>query len=149
MFQRMTRREMLKLTALLAAGGYLAACGARAPEADGDTAPGDTVPMPEGDSEGNVVVMHFLHEFTEDHVAAFQAENEGITVEVLEADLTRFFAMYAAGTPPDLLRVQAPSVPQYLARNMLQDLTPFFEVSESCRSTTWRRPMTTTRPAAP
>ena len=133
MFQRMTRREMLKLTALLAAGGYLAACGARAPDTGDDTAPddvSDVVPLPAGDSEGNVVVMHFLHEFTEDHVAAFQEANEGITVEVLEADLTRFFAMYAAGTPPDLLRVQAPSVPQYLARDMLQDLTPFFEVSE-------------------
>lgn len=124
---RMTRRELLKMTGILAAGGLLAACGARSPQPAEETPSEVTGPV--GAAEGHVVVMHFLHEFTEDHVAAFQAENEGITIEVLEADLTRFFAMYAAGTPPDLLRVQAPSIPQYLARNLLRDLTPFFEAS--------------------
>jgi len=77
-----------------------------------------------------VVIMHFLHEFTEDHVKLFEEENPAITLEVIQAEPTRFFAMYAAGSPPDLLRVQAPSVPQYLARKMLYDLTPFFEVSD-------------------
>jgi len=37
--------------------------------------------------------------------------------------------MYAAGNPPDLVRVQAPSVPPYLARKMLYDLTPYFQAS--------------------
>jgi multiple sugar transport system substrate-binding protein len=37
--------------------------------------------------------------------------------------------MYAAGNPPDLVRVQAPSVPPYLARNMLYDLSPYFQGS--------------------
>jgi multiple sugar transport system substrate-binding protein len=74
--------------------------------------------------------MHFLHEFTEDHQAVFEDKNPGITTEVIPADLTRFYAMTAAGAPPDLLRVQAPSIPQYLARGLLYDLTPFFEVSK-------------------
>lgn len=145
MAKRITRREMLRLTGLLAAGSFLAACGTPEPtaqptaepepeeETPEETTPEETTEVvvpPAGDSEGHVVVMHFLHEFTEDHVNAFQDENPGITVEVIEADLTRFFAMYAAGTPPDLLRVQAPSIPQYLAREMLHDLTPFFEASE-------------------
>jgi multiple sugar transport system substrate-binding protein len=133
MVRRMTRREMLKLTGLLAAGGFLAACGAPATDPAVEKAPDEQpgeVPPAVGEAEGNVVVMHFLHEFTEDHVNEFEADNPGIAVEVLEADLTRFFAMYAAGTPPDILRVQAPSIPQYLARNMLLDLTPFFETSD-------------------
>jgi multiple sugar transport system substrate-binding protein len=128
---------MLKLMGLATAGGLLAACGTPTPEPVEETEepmeePEETmevVESPMGEAEGHVVVMHFLHEFTEDHVTAFQEQNSSITVEVLEADLTRFFAMYAAGTPPDLLRVQAPSIPQYLARDMLHDLTPFFEVS--------------------
>jgi multiple sugar transport system substrate-binding protein len=134
---KMTRREMLKLTGLLAAGGFLAACGVPANEPDVEDPPVDEQPGEigpgVGEPEGNVVVMHFLHEFTEDHVNEFEADNPGISLEVLEADLTRFFAMYAAGTPPDLLRVQAPSIPQYLARNMLLDLTPFFEASDILR----------------
>ncbi len=136
MFKRMTRREMLKLTGLAAAGGFLAACGApNTPPIDDEEPddPNDVVAPPPGEPEGDVVVMHFLHEFTEDHVNEFEADNPGISVEVIEADLTRFFAMFAAGSPPDLLRVQAPSIPQYLARNMLLDLTPFFEASDVLR----------------
>ena len=38
--------------------------------------------------------------------------------------------MYAAGTPPDLVRVQAPSIPQFLARKLLYDLTPYFQSSD-------------------
>ncbi len=148
----LTRREMLKLTSAAAAGSLLAACAPSAPETvevevtrevevevpvketvvvEATEAPAPTEAPPlSGPIEGHVVCMHFLHEFTEDHVAMFEEENPGITLEVIAADLTRFFAMYAAGSPPDLLRVQAPSIPQYLARKMLYDLTPFFEVSE-------------------
>ena len=89
------------------------------------------IPLLGGDIEGHVVIMHFLHEFTEDHQKTFEGKNPGITTEVIEADLVRFYAMTAAGAPPDLLRLQAPSIPQYLARGLLYDLTPFFEVSEA------------------
>jgi len=155
MSKRLTRREMLKLSGAVAAGGLLSACAPSEPEqvevtrevpveqtVEVQVAVEQTVvveatqapepveaPLLSGDIEGHVVVMHFLAEFTEDHIAAFEADNAGITLEVLQADLVRFFAMYAAGSPPDMLRVQAPSIPQYLARNMLYDLTPFFEVS--------------------
>ena len=88
------------------------------------------VPLLSGDITGHVVIMHFLHEFTEDHQKVFEEKNPGVTTEVIEADLTRFYAMTAAGTPPDLLRLQAPSIPQYLARGLLYDLTPFFEISQ-------------------
>jgi len=140
---RLTRREMLKLSGTLAVGTLLAACGPSAtPEAT--TAPSTTAPevteapvtVPTAAAvTGNVVVMHKVQqgELTEDMVAQFEAENPGITVEAVQDDLTRFFAMYAAGNPPDLVRVQAPSVPPYLARGMLYDLTPYFEASSVLR----------------
>ena len=134
--KKLSRREMLKVTGTVAAGALLASCTTPEPEAT-------EAPMEEGEAEepmeepeaapvsGHVVCMHFLHEFTEDHVNQFQEENPGITLEVVDgADPTRFFAMYAAGTPPDIYRVQAPSVPQFLARGLLLDLTPYFEASE-------------------
>jgi multiple sugar transport system substrate-binding protein len=77
--------------------------------------------------------MHNRGELTEDMETQFETDNPNITIDFLVADQTRFYAMYAAGSPPDLLRVQAPFIPQALARNMLYDLTPFFEASQSLR----------------
>jgi multiple sugar transport system substrate-binding protein len=138
MATRLTRREMLKLSGTLVAGGVLASCATPTPTEPPaveteppavETEPPvvETEPPP---VEGNVVVMHFRHELTEDEEAQFEGDNPAITMDFVNADLTRFFAMYAAGDPPDLLRVQAPSVPQFLARNMLYDLTPYFEASD-------------------
>ena len=140
---RLTRREMLKLSGTLAVGTLLAACGPSAtPEAT--TAPSTTAPevteapvtVPTAAAvTGNVVVMHHIQqgEMSEDLVTQFETKYPGITIELVQTDLTRFFAMYAAGNPPDLVRVQAPSVPPYLARRMLYDLTPYFEASTVLR----------------
>jgi len=126
MSKKMTRRDMLKLSGMLAAGSFLAACGAGRAE---DEYVVDLAKLEA--ASGNVVVMHFLHEFTEDHVQAFQAENPNITIELADAaDATRFFAMLAAGTPPDLYRTMAPDIPQFLARELILNLQGFFDVSE-------------------
>ncbi|MBN2047555.1 MAG: extracellular solute-binding protein [Anaerolineaceae bacterium] len=126
MSKKMTRREMLKLSGLVAAGSFLAACGG----GKGDEYIVDQAALE--NATGNVTVMHFLHEFTEDHVAGFQAENPSITVEVADAsDATRFYAMLAAGTPPDLYRTMAPDIPQFLARNLIMNLQGFFDVSDA------------------
>jgi multiple sugar transport system substrate-binding protein len=77
--------------------------------------------------------MHNRGELTEDMENQFEADHPGITMDFLVVDQTRFFAMYAAGDPPDILRVQAPFVPQALARNMLFDMTPYFEASQVLR----------------
>jgi multiple sugar transport system substrate-binding protein len=74
--------------------------------------------------------MHFRHELTEDQEKQFEKDNPGISIEFMQAEQTAFFARYAAGTPPDLYRCQAPSIPQFLARKLLRDLTPYFEVSK-------------------
>jgi multiple sugar transport system substrate-binding protein len=137
MTENLSRRELLKLSGAFAAGSVLvAACGAtaeptKAPApteavAAATEAPTSAPPPPAG---GNVVVMHDSKELTEEQIAQFEADNPGVTIEFVDIDLTRFFAMYAAGNPPDLIRVQAPSIPPFLARRMLQDLTPYFEGS--------------------
>jgi len=133
---RLTRREMLKLSAAMAAGGLLAACApppaaepAEAPAEAGAEAPA-AMEAPAAAAEGHVVLMHKRAEFSEEEEAQFLAENPGITLELIEEDIQRFSAMYAAGNPPDLMRTQAPAVPQYLARGLMYDLTPYFETSE-------------------
>jgi multiple sugar transport system substrate-binding protein len=73
--------------------------------------------------------MHHRPEWSEDQQAAFEAKYPGITVEFIEMDATKLFAMLAAGSPPDLYRCQAPSIPQFLARKLIVDLTPYFQTS--------------------
>jgi multiple sugar transport system substrate-binding protein len=141
--KRLSRRDMLKLSGTLVGGALLVGCSPAAPTTQAPVAqptekpaePTTAAPVTEEPVAqpvtGHVVVMHFLHEFTEDHVKAFQEANPGITLEVVDAgDGTRFFAMYAAGTPPDIYRLQAPSIPGLLARKLLLDLTPYFEASQ-------------------
>jgi len=148
---QMTRRQMLRLSSTLAASAVLAACGGgttpqsaaptAAPAAEVPTtapaptnAPAPTAPAPataaaQATGKTKVVVMHQRTELSEDQEKQFEADNPDIEIELVEADMTRFFAMYAAGNPPDLMRVQAPDIPQLLARNMLLDLTPYFQTS--------------------
>jgi multiple sugar transport system substrate-binding protein len=142
--KRLSRRDMLRLSGTLVGGALLAGCApateapveqptekpAEPTAAAATEAPVTEAPVAKPVS-GHVVVMHHLGEFTEDHVAAFQEANPDITLEVVDGmDPTRFFAMYAAGSPPDLYRLQAPSIPGLLARKLLLDLTPFFEASQ-------------------
>src|SRR5688572_26218359 len=133
--KRLSRRDMLRLSGTLVGGALLAACApateAPAPVAEPTEKPVEPTAAPVTEApvakpvSGHVVVMHLLTEFTEDHVAAFQEANPDITVEVVDgSDATRFFAMYAAGSPPDVYRLQAPSIPGLLARKLLLDLTP-------------------------
>jgi len=152
-----SRRDVLKLSALTLAGATLAACSqatTQPPAVEATEAPMEEepteAPMEEPveepteepmeepveepapmEASGTVVVMHFRHELTEDQEAQFEADHPEIQIEFVDGtDLTRYFAMYAAGTPPDLVRIQAPSVPGMLARDLLLDLTPYFQVSE-------------------
>ncbi|MGE5528471.1 MAG: ABC transporter substrate-binding protein [Patescibacteria group bacterium] len=60
----------------------------------------------------------------------FKKENPNIEIQYVEADMTRYFAMNAAGDPPDLLRVYGSSVPMLAARKLLLDLTPYFRASD-------------------
>ncbi len=138
--KKISRRDLLKLSGTFVGGALLASCAPAATPAPVEQAtekPAEPTAEPVKQEPtaapvtGHVVVMHFLHEFTEDHVKAFQEANPKITLEVVDGqDPTRFFAMYAAGSPPDIYRLQAPSIPGLLARKLLFDLTPYFESSQ-------------------
>jgi multiple sugar transport system substrate-binding protein len=158
MSKKLSRRDMLKYSTGILAGTVLASCApaaapttapvvepTKAPEAPKPAEPTATTAAAEPEQaqptaaaapkavEGHVVIMHQTNEFSQDQIDVFQKDNPGITVELIDItgqDLTRFYAMYAAGTPPDLVRVQAPSIPQFLARKLLYDLTPYFETSQ-------------------
>ena len=152
----LSRRQALKVAATLLVGSALAACGAaptatpvpptkppaapaaaaeptKAPAAVPPPPPTNTpVPAPtKAPASGKVVIMHKRAELSEAEQAQFEKANPTIKMELIEipGDNTRFYAMYAAGAPPDLLRTQAPAIPNYLARKMLKDLSPFFEIS--------------------
>lgn len=138
--KNMSRRDFLKLAGTAAGGALLVGCAPAATEVPKPTeapavnpteAPVVATEAPVAKPvEGNVVIMHLAAEMNQDQITAFQEANSGITIEFVEADPTRFYAMYAAGSPPDIYRIQAPSVPGMLARKLLLDLTPYFESSE-------------------
>ncbi|HMD82013.1 MAG TPA: hypothetical protein VKE92_11930, partial [Anaerolineales bacterium] len=93
--KKISRRDMLKLSGPLV-GALLASCApattaTQAPAtekpAEPTAAPVTEAPVTEAPVakpvSGRVVVMHLLHEFTEDQVTAFQEANPDITVEVV------------------------------------------------------------------
>jgi multiple sugar transport system substrate-binding protein len=135
-----SRRQLLKLSATLAGGAVLAAC-AQAPTATSapTAAPAATlaptaVPtVAPAAIQGTVTVMRNSGELTDEEMKPLLDQFPNLKLEYLDADATRFFAMYAAGSPPDLLRTQAPLIPQYIARKMLYDLTPYFNSSDKLK----------------
>ena len=161
--KRYSRRDFLRAGALTAMGLAVAACAGPAagtteaptveePAAEATPAekpvleepePTETpvaeeptpAAVPAAPVEGHVVVMRAGTEYEEAEggSAAFLADNPTITIEFVEDDSTRYLAMVAAGMPPDLKRSQAPAVPQWLARGLLYDLTPFFDASAVLR----------------
>ena len=148
--RQISRRSMLKAMGAVAAGSALAACGGAAP-----AAPAAEVKAPEAATEApaaaeapaaeepaapaaqkrpaqaaaNVGYMMAAGELSDDQVAQFNTDYAPIVLERLDPDETRFFAMLAAGNPPDLYRIQAPSIPQLIGRNIIRDLTPYFQTS--------------------
>jgi len=132
--RKVTRREMLKLTGTAAVGTVLAACATPAapPQAPAATSAPAAVPptkAPAASGPVTVSVMHDPKEFTDDMKAKFESANPNIKLEIIKTDMTRFYAMAAAGNPPDVVRVQAPDLPQLLARKLLLDLTAYFKGS--------------------
>jgi multiple sugar transport system substrate-binding protein len=142
----LSRRDFLRVSALSAAGAALAACARPTPEATEEPAieveeeveepaveepaveePAAEAPAP---AEANVVMMHQRNELSEDEEAQFEADYPGVTIELIEGNDNEFLARVAAGSPVDLRRTQAPAVPQFLNRELMYDLTPYFETSD-------------------
>ena len=133
--KKLSRRDFLRMSALTAAGMTLAGCARPTPEPTevpaaeepAAEAPAAEAPAP---AEANVVMMHQRNELSEDEEAQFEADYPGITIELIEGDDNEFLARIAAGSPVDLRRTQAPAVPQFLNRDLMYDLTPYFGASD-------------------
>jgi len=141
----MSRRDFLKLAGTATGGVLLASCAPAktaepAPVAPATAAPATAKPVPVATeaptqapvkpaAAGHVVIMHKRGELSEAQQKQFETDNPGITMELIEDDLKRFFAMLAAGAQLDLYRTQAPIVPSMLARKLLYDMTPYFQSS--------------------
>ena len=67
---------------------------------------------------------------TPDHLKIWDSLHPEIKVEILNYDLTRYSAMWAAGAPPDLFMPNGVMLPGLLIRGMLLDLQPYVEVSK-------------------
>ncbi len=114
-----TRRQLLKgvgvLAAAAAAAPILSACQQT-----------PTTPKP---GSGKVVVMTDPNEFNDNDRKTLEDATK-LKIEIVASDLTRLYAMYAAGNPPDVFRVQAAGVPQYISRKMIKNLQPYFANSK-------------------
>lgn len=135
--KKVSRRDFLKYSGVAVAGAVLASCAPSATTTAPTEVPSTQAPATEAPAEaappkkieGHIVAAVHSGELTADYITAFQAAHPGITVEQVEPDPQKFFAMVAAGTPPDLLRTQGPIVPSLLARKLLYDLTSYFNSS--------------------
>jgi len=147
--KKLSRRDFLCMSAVTAAGAILAACAqapattkapaveeaaggeptatAAATQMPATEAPAEEAPQP---AEANVVMMHQRNEVSEEEEQQFEADNPGITIELIEGEDPDFLARITAGTPVDLRRTQAPAVPQFLSRKLMYDLTAYFETSD-------------------
>ena len=143
MSKKMSRRDFLKMAGTAAGGALLVSCGAPAtqapapatakPATSAPAAPATEAPTQapvKAPVAGHVVMMHKRGELSEAQQKQFETDNPGITIELVEDNLQRFFAMLAAGAQLDLYRTQAPIVPSLLARKLLFDLTPYFQSSD-------------------
>jgi len=114
-----TRRQLLK------GAGVLAAAAAAAPILSA-CQPSPTTPK---SGSGKVVVMTDPNEFNDNDRKTLEDATK-LKIEIVASDLTRLYAMYAAGNPPDVFRVQAAGVPQYISRKMVKNLQPYFANSK-------------------
>ena len=137
----MTRRDLLKLGGASMGAALLAACGGNAAPAPAPAeevedvaeeaaveAPAESAPA---DELVEVVMMYQANEISDDDIAQFNGDYDGINLTRVDVDATRFFAMIASGEAPHLMRSQAPDIPQWVARNIMLDLTPYFNSSDT------------------
>lgn len=145
--KRLNRRDFLRLSALTAAGAALAACGpAPTPQVVQETVevpveqtvvvqatatppPAPTAVLAGGNIECTVVWMFEDLDVLQDQMEDFYAENPGITIESVSWDETRFKAMMAAGTPPDVYRSSGRQTAYYVGRGIPLAIDPYIEVS--------------------
>lgn len=130
---RYSRRQFLRLAAVSTSAAWLAACAAGAPAQQAPAAEvGDTA-APADAAAVTIEYMMGEAELSPAEIEQFQGANPGITLTRVEPDATKYFASLAAGTPPDLFRLQAPQFPLLLAREIPLNLQPYIDVSTAIK----------------
>lgn len=125
---RLSRRAFMRLAGVSAAGSVLIACAA--PAAPAQPAPAAAAGAAAPAAAGvNIDYMMNDAELTDKEIEQFQGENAGIKITRIVPDATKYFAALAAGTPPDILRLQAPEFPLLLARKIPLNLQSFIDTS--------------------
>lgn len=129
------RRALLKMMGATAAAGALAACAppaAPAPAVEPTAAVEKAAPQPPAEkAKVDVSIMMWGGELSEAELEQFNTDYPGINLSRLDPDQVRFFAMLAAGNPPDIYRLQAPEFPQLLAQGIPLNLQHYFETSKA------------------
>ena len=86
-------------------------------------------PAAPGAAAINIDYMMNEDELGDKEIEQFQSANAGIKITRVVPDATKYFAALAAGTPPDILRLQAPEFPLLLARKIPLNLQAFIDTS--------------------
>jgi multiple sugar transport system substrate-binding protein len=135
MTAKLTRREMLKLSASLTAGAILASCApaaapttAPAQAAEATKAPEPAAAAPKK-AEGKIVAMWNDNELVEAERKLFMQKYPNFTLEFLTFDEPRLMAMLAAGNPPDHVRIVGLETPYFASRKIWLDQTPYIMAS--------------------
>jgi multiple sugar transport system substrate-binding protein len=80
-----------------------------------------------------VTVMWNLGEFTKPDIEYFESRHPNVKIELIEDNQAKLAAMFASGSPPDIFRVQGPSIPQLIRRGLIRPLTAYFRASDLVR----------------
>ena len=124
-----TRRDMLKLAGITAAGTVVAACQ---PQVVKETVVVekvvDAAPAPRQPT--TIVLMYHDHNFTPDERKLFEEKYPPYKIDFIPTDLTKMMAMFASGQQLDVFREQGVNCPALVMKRLPLDLTDYFEVSE-------------------
>ncbi len=87
---------------------------------------------PTKSSKGPVAItmMHLAAECTDDEVALFNTKYPNIKLSRMDLDDVKWYAMLAAGNPPDVKRQEGTALPYLLVRRIPLNLQGYFDVSE-------------------
>lgn len=122
----LSRRHLLKLmgaTLAISACAPVNTPGSQQPAAAGGGAASPAKAATE------LVMMYIAGEIPDPLIKQFNDDYKPVHLTRIDVDPTRFYAMFASGEAPDLVRSMAPDIPQLLGRKMLLNLQSYFDAS--------------------
>lgn len=87
---------------------------------------------------GSLTVMRNPGEMKDEQIAEFESMYPNLDVTVIDYDSVKLSSLQAAGSPPDVFRVEGPAVGPLVAQGLLLDLTEPFESAGITAETTYQ-----------